>query len=110
MDKEETTRLVETDSSPEPQNVRAVAPKEKPTEGEPASTKFVRDVVFYLVIILFIGFAATFVAAAAMLVDSWRSDKASNEELIKEISASNAKIDILTNEINQQRGISTPTR
>ena len=52
-------------------------------------------VLLGLVLALFIGFAATFIAAAAMLVDAYRGKQASFENLQDEVQAQNAKIDLL---------------
>ena len=68
-------------------------------ETEPIQMKkevaFLNNIVIALVFVLFIGFTATFVASTAILIDAWRSDKISQQELINKIIEQNTKIDLL---------------
>lgn len=53
-------------------------------------------VMYGLVIVLFIGFAAMFVAVGQMLYASWTEKQATYQSLRDEVKSQNAKIDTLT--------------
>lgn len=78
------------------------APPQKPVEGEPAEQKFVRDVVYYLVIILFIGFATTFLAAGTLLWQAWTQKAATYQDLVNQVNSENQKIDNLTQQLQKK--------
>lgn len=53
------------------------------------------QVMAAIIVVLFIGFAAVFVAATSMLVDNWRSKQTSYQQLELLVQAQNDKIDQL---------------
>ena len=52
-----------------------------------------------LIVVLFVGFAGCFIAATAMLVDSFNSKAASYQELEKQVQNQNVKIDTLNQQL-----------
>ncbi len=56
-----------------------------------------------VVLVLFIGFGTMFVAAASMLVDSYRDKKSTTLELGNQVKVQNDKIDALTKALNEQK-------
>ena len=72
-----------------------------PISGEPIKIKMLYEIVVGIVVVLFLGFAAMFVATATMLIDEWRSDKSAQNDLENKILEQNIKIDMLLVELKQ---------
>ncbi len=58
-----------------------------------------------VVIVLLVGFAGTFVAAATMLVDSFNNKQATYQDLRDKVQEQNAKIDELTQTLQKSTTI-----
>jgi hypothetical protein len=73
-----------------------------PVSGESLKMRMLYEIVVGIVVVLFLGFAGMFVATTAMLVDSWKSDKATQEDLRDKILEQNFKIDRLIKEMENK--------
>jgi hypothetical protein len=63
--------------------------------GESTRQKFVEDIIFFIIVVMFIGFATMFVAVGLMFITAFNEDYVSQEQLRDKIVESNAKIDLL---------------
>ncbi len=54
-----------------------------------------------IVVVLFLGFIGVFIAATAMLIDSFRGKQASYQSLVDKVIGQNAKYDQLLDEIKK---------
>ncbi len=71
--------------------------------GVPAQVKFLSNLMYALVFVLFIGFATMFVTVGQIVVDSWDNKASTYLELRDTVKDQNIKIDALTKEI--QNGV-----
>ena len=88
-----TTRSViippPTDGSSEPEGPVTLS-------GEPAAQKFIRDVVYFILAVLFVGFLTALISVITIWVQSLKEKSASYEELKTQIIQQRNDIDIIT--------------
>ena len=78
------------------------APVSVPSTGREPRDYF-QWLIGAVVFVLFVGFAAVFIAATAMLIESYKFKGSAYEDLKDKVIEQSAKIDTLTNEINRQK-------
>jgi len=70
-----------------------------PVSGIPADIKFLKGLTYGILVVMFIGFMAMFVATLSIWRDSWSDKNASYQDLINKIDERDSKIDLLNLEI-----------
>lgn len=70
--------------------------------GSMFGTKVIQDIIVGVIVVLFIGFAAAFIAVGGMIVNYEAEHQASYEALKEQVANTNAKIDIITNGLQQK--------
>jgi len=74
--------------------------KDQVTQMVDAATKRIDLLLTGVVVVLFIGFLTLLFALGAMMVDGWQYRAPTYQDLINQINAQNAKIDLLTKKIH----------
>lgn len=72
---------------PAPGNEEKKQEKE-PISGDAWTVKLMKDTVYFLLAVLFIGFAGMFVATTSMLIDSFKAKQGSYEALMEKLDKS----------------------
>ncbi len=82
---------------------RAIA-EAKPAEqgGQLNIIKIVQDIVIGVIVVLLVGFAAAFIAVGGMIVNYEAERKAVFENLKDQVTAQNAKMDLLIQEYGKK--------
>lgn len=79
--------------------------EEEPTSGNAFTVKILKDVVYYVLIIMFIGVGTMFIATVTLFVQSFNSKQASYENLSNQVTSQNAKIDTLTQSLQNSNSL-----
>jgi len=76
-------------------------PKQQP--GSLFAQKVVGDIVIAVIVVLFIGFATMFAAFATLLWQAWTEKAATYQSLVDKVNAQNEKIDLLNQQLTNEK-------
>ncbi len=100
MPNEEKPRETQRNTAPVGGKKPSEQKEKQPTGGQTFEIKLLKDVVYVLLLVMFIGFAGMFVATSAMLWSAWKDKQGSYESLKDKILEQNYKIDELNKTAN----------
>ncbi len=77
--------------------------EDKPTQGSSFNAKILREIVYFVLIIMFIGVGTMFIAVVTLYIQSFHEKSSSYEDLKDQILLQNQKIDNLTEQLKTKK-------